>query len=1270
MIDKVNQFGIRLKAISTLLSAAFVLCGLLLLPRIATAQTSTGSLSGTVHDSSGAIVPDAQVTATKVDTGGTIQQKTNAQGEYALFSLQPGTYAIDTVKDGFQKSHVDGVQINVAQDLKLEISLAVGSVTSVVNVTADQEMLSNDTPTVTQTVNEHELQDMPLPDRSALELAVYTAGVTGDPQYSNGSQSEVPGIFLNASAPGLSFTIGGSRPGLATQLIDGFDVTLNAYPRTGLTLSGQTAEAIAVQQYGLPAQYGRSGGGILNQATRGGGDQYHGQLSFRNIEPKWDAATFNTPFPAARHQEEYGLTIGGPVPSLHGLFGGAKHNTFFFFTLEPLRQADQSWSRGRLPTPDELAGRFNNSLDLLNQSILRSSGYAAAVAAPRVGNLYYQYALNAQGFPTGSQLPTSQYTQVPNNDLSAQVANNPLAKAIAGYFPTPSKQTPYAYFYSQDASYANDGTNAYVVRGVTASDNRFSIRVDRSIGDKDHMYGRYSSVPVIGTRYNFMGPNSPANAIAADNYYSKSFAAGETHAFGNSMVNEFRVSYLRSLRRKQPPPSALSKDYGAALGLLPAFNGVGFPSLSGLPQGVGSGGSQGDGGRSLDVNMGYGDDFSILHGNHNIKIGGTFLALQLNRYDISYLTGGAYSFSGADTNSGSSGGSGFASFDLGLVHSFTTATPQSYYYRWKYYAAYVQDTWKVSPKLTLDIGLRYSVEVPRKEKFNLQGSFDPTVTGTLNGVTAMGGLVLSGQNGRSTTMFPTNFACFDPRLGLSYFVNPATTVHVSYSLIHAGLTGVGDAIVPNLSPAAQSVGPTTGGVNPGAIDYITNPVKAIPTLPTLTTGPIFGFSSASALPFVNQSKAVPYVQTWSVTVDRQLGKFALQASYVGNKGTHLYSDQEGINVPPLAALYSGIQQHLQFGSTNLSSNGVANKYGLGNETYLQSLVPYQQVYNNTVTEFFPRHTNSIYQGLLLTGSGKVATGVTMFGNFAWTKSLDTSSVQTTDFENIYGEALPQSPYAKETRSYSGFDTPLRFSAGYTIELPIGKGKLLRVDNSVGNVLLGGWSTTGLISAQDGFPFYAFIGGPGYFVSTLPVCNGSISTNCTATTQYGSGGSALLQGSLVGASTGQLAALRANVVPGVPLKNPNWRRDPTGVTAAGGFVNPAAFTVPGSIDNPQFGTSPRTMGNLRNPTIIYFDETIRKKIPLHSDRVNLQLQLDAINVLNHPDFLWNPGTGTHNLTNGSLNATTGQYGPNASFGVMGPSNVTPGRQLGIGATLNF
>lgn len=1243
---------------------------LAMLPAVgAAAQTSSGSLSGTVRDGSGAVVAHAVVAARQNASGRVIRQESNADGGFALFSLDPGAYRITVTKTGFETSIVDNVQVGVAQTLSLDVSLTVGNVTSEVLVTADQQMLSNDSPTLSSTVTRQVLEDTPLPDRSALQLAVFTAGVTGDPQFSNGSQSEVPGIFLNPATPGASFSIGGGRPGLASQLIDGFDTTLNAYPRAGLTLSGETTEAIAVQQNGLEAQYGRTGGGILNQATRGGGSQYHGALSFRHQEPKFEANLFNTPFRAAKHQNEFGGVVSGPVPTLGELMGRGRakqHSTFFLVAIEPLRQSDQNYSRGRLPTPDEISGRLNNSLDLLNTTILRSSGYAAALAAPRVGNLFYQYNLNAQGFPTGSQLPTSQYVQIPSNDLSAQVSKNATAKSVTAYYPTPTSPGKYAFFLHPDASYDSDGNNAYVVRGVQSRDDRYSVRVDQTIGDHDKLFGRYSSVPVTGNRYNFLGPSTPANSIASDNYYSKSIAFGETHIFGSTMVNEFRASYLRSNRQKGPTPAALSKDFGPALGLLPAVNGQGFPTLSGLIQGVGSGGSQADGGRSLDVNQGFGDDFSILRGNHSIKIGTEILALQLNRLDNSYLSGGQYNFSSAGTNSGSSGGMGMASFYLGLIQSFTTAAPQPYYYRWKYYAGYVQDTWKVSPKLTLSMGMRYSLEVPRKEKFNLQGSFDPTTAGNLNGVAATGALVLAGQNGRIDTIYPINYKGFEPRVGLSYAVNGATTVHASYALVHAPLTGVGDVVVPNLAAAAQTVGPTTGGTSVGALNYITNPIAPIPALPTQKTSPIFGFSAAAILPQISQSNAVPYVQMWSLVIDRQIGsKISLQATYVGNKGTHLYSDQYPTNIPALPSLLSGIQQHLQFGSTNLASNGVANKYGLGNETYLQSLNPYQQFYNNPITTYYERSTSSIYHGAYVSAARRFSEGVSMFANFSWSKSLDSASDNTVDLTNIYGEAQQQTSYNKPQRSYSSFDTPLRLAGGYTVELPVGKGKLLNVNNRLLNLVVGGWVTTGLFSMQDGFPFFAKVGGNAYFVSTLPVCSGAVTANCTATLQYGSGGAAISTASINGSIT---PGIVPNLNKGVPLINPNWRKDPTGVTSAGGYVNNAAFSVPGSIDNPQFGNAPRTLGQLRNPYSVYWDETVRKNIPLYSERVKLQLQMDVINIMNHPNFFFNPGAGAHNLTTGNLSAATGVYTNSAGFGVLG--NISPARQIALGAKLSF
>ena len=201
----------------------------------------------------------------------------------------------------------------------------------------------------------------------------------------------------------------------------------------------------------------------------------------------------------------------------------------------------------------------------------------------------------------------------------------------------------------------------------------------------------------------------------------------------------------------------------------------------------------------------------------------------------------------------------------------------------------------------------------------------------------------------------------------------------------------------------------------------------------------------------------------------------------------------------------------------------------------------------------------------------------VFANYSWSKSLDSASDNTVDLTNIYGEAQRQSSYQRRRRSYSASDTSSRLAGGYTFELPIGKGKLLNVKNSILNMLVGGWVTSALLSVQNGFPFFAKVGGNAYFVSTLPVCNGSVTVNCTPTLQCGSGGGAITTASI---NAGITPTLAPNLNAGVPLINPNWRKNPTGVASAGGFVNPAASSVPGSIYNPQFGNTPPTLGQLR------------------------------------------------------------------------------------------
>lgn len=1225
------------------------------------AQTSAGALTGQVLDANKAAVPNATVRVTNLATNADVTITTSDTGLYTAASLQPGTYRVTVEKQGFRTAVVENVTIFTAQTATADVTLEVGAQSERVEVTAETPLLTPDTATLNTTAESKFLTDIPFNDRTALGAIFLVAGVQGDPQYGGGIQSEVPGIFTQPITPAGSLSISGSRPGTSSILVDGSDITLTSYPRTGVTFSGYTQREITIQQNGLPAQYGRTGGGIVNQSTRGGGNAFHGTLGWDHTDPYFEARRFGQPSGPAYHQNLFYGVLSGPVILPRFGEGGrslinGKNRTFFFVSVEPLRQSDVQFSRARLVTPDELAGRFNNSLELLNQGILATQGIQAALAAPRVAGLAYQFALNAQGFPVGKQLASANYTPIPNNDLSAQLARNPLAQLIFSFLPSPSKPSPYYTYYRSDGLYDRDGTNAYIARGVTSRDNRYSFRIDHKLRENDQLAFRYTYVPVTGIRFNYLGPDSPGDQLPSDTVKSRNIILTETHVFGGSKTNEFRVTYTRANQFRGPNPPALSQDFGAQFGLLPATLGAGFPAFNNFPGSttLGSGTQSNGPGTSLDVNFGVADDFSFTRGNHTIRVGGDTRFLQLNRRDTSGLYGGAYSFTPNLTANPKLGntGIGLATFILGSISGYTVKpTDLKFYYRWNYYAAYIQDDWKLRRNLTLNLGLRYNLETPRREKYNRQGSFDPNVTGTLNGFPVQGGFVFSGENGRGRGIFPTNFKGFEPRIGFAYQPFERMTLRASYALVHTPLTGLGNSVIPDLNAPSANLSSGNGGVNANAYtNYITNPLAPIGASVQLSGGPLFRFPSSVNLPYIDQSDAVPYVQLYSASIQYQIGRNSvIEAAYSGQKGTHLFSTPTNINQPTYDQILAQIRANANFNGTPFK-----NIYTGGTESLYQTLRPYQQFFDNAIDTAFDRRGSSNYNALYLTFQQRLTAGLKTTASYTWAKSIDNFSSNSADSitTDIFTFARPQNPFDfTPERSVSTFDIPQRFTAGYTYDLPIGKGKLLALNNRLLDYVFGGVTTSGIFTIQEGFPLQIRLGSGtgnqstvnGYFCSTP--AGGAVCSNGIAIQDY---------------------FIRPNIVPGVPLVNPNWRSDVLGTP----YVNAAAFSVPGSPGNPQFGNAPRTLPYLRNPATVTYDASLRKRFGLGGEggARNVELRLDVINVANHPVFIF-PANNNGGMF-ASFNTSTGQFVPAASFGKLQPSDSVRPRTFRLGVRFNF
>ena len=1197
------------------------------------AQTGFGQISGSVTDNTRAVVPGVSVKARNVDTNVATETVTSSDGIFNILSLVPGNYEVTAEKAGFDKSSTNQVTVSAGQTTTVDAVLKVGQVTTTVEVTAQATMLSNNSMEVTTTVQRDLLEELPYTERNVLEATMLVPGVRGDPNSYGQVFNENPGIYTANVAPGAGTNVSGGMPGSASVLVDGSNVTQASLPRTALSVSGAMTQEVTVITNGVPAKYGNTGGGVIIQATRSGTNAIHGQVTWRHNDPAFNAEPLGNTIPNEQHQNWFGLYGGGPV-YIPKVYDG-RNKTFFYAGFEPARLFNNTTALGTLPTPAELAGNFADSYSLINTTILAQQGLAAALAAPRIGGLYYQSALNSSGFPTGPQFTsTSQYVAIPNLNLSNQLNANKFAKYVLGLQPTPQNPGPFIQYLLPSGLWNNLGQNVSLQRGVTNTDNRYSFRIDHLISANDRLFFRYSAAPVTSVRFQGYPVNSVLTTIPSDQSWANNASLDETHVLSPAMVNEVKIMYARNKQSRGEAPASLGEDWGAAYGLTPATNGAGFPHLSWSSYTLGPGTTSISG--QTDVNFQVSDDITWTKGRHTISFGVDMRRQESNQRDASYLYGGSYSFSPSQTNNGS-GGNSLASFDLGLISGFSDSPVQfPAYYRWHYWGGYFQDDIRLRSNLTLNIGLRYEVQTPRMEKYNNQGTFIPNYTGTLNGVPATGAYCFSGSCGLPTTLWPTNYKGFEPRVGIAWSPTHRMTVRANYGFMRVPLTGYGNTPNPDFNIAAQSVGGTTGGVNANQpVDYITNPVGALTSALSALQGhgPFFTVQGVT-IPYVNQSNTVPYVQQWAFTVQYQVdARTVVQLGYSGMVGTHLISiASPPLNFPNMNTLVADIKSNANFSSTN-----IPNPYGIKaigsssvtNENLLSSLYPYQNFFNQTLSESFFRNGVSNYHSLPLGVTHRLTSGLSIQAAFTWSKTIDDTggSYVVGQSGSIYGTATVQNPFdLKQEKAVSNFDAAVKYTMGYSYALPFGRNQLFSTKNRIGDAIIGGWSTSGILNSQDGMPFVPTLGSSGYFINSA-------------------GSNALPTG----------IQLRPNIVPGESCFNSAWS---VNNPFAAPYLNWNKFSMPGSLNNPQFGDAPRTMANCRSPWMTTLNASLSKKINI-TERVYAQLQVDLLNATNHPLFFFNPNTGfkayngfsTASLTNPAVPAFTNQ----STFGIVNQPN---------------
>ena len=726
-------------------------------------------------------------------------------------------------------------------------------------------------------------------------------------------------------------------------------------------------------------------------------------------------------------------------------------------------------------------------------------------------------------------------------------------------------------------------------------------------------------------------PLSPTSN-GAEYSWAKQVMLADTHTFAPTVYNDLRLNYTRGRFSSTVAPEydrATGQNINKDLGL-PNITAGGVPGLNGLFPGssFGGGGSTatGIGGGGSTQNEDKEERYAItdivykVRGSMSFKIGVDVSHSLQNVIPLFAALGGQYAFSNVQTNSTNTttgtGGSPWASFLLGVPNGNVTLRNVEipYYYRWNAGAAFIQDDWKIRPNLTLNIGFRWSVQMPRTEKFNNQGTFRPDMAQSfpINPITLSDGEVISsvnvppfvfaGRGGNSKYLWPTDYRGFEPRFGFawspSFLQNRRLAIRGGYGLSHAPVTGSFRLPTPDFGATnnfATSIPSST--VNPSYVMRLGSnpPVLNIGSVAQVVAAPQNGVVMQNSLYYagiggfaVSQNFSTPYVQNWNLSVSMQLDRStSLEVSYVGAKGTHLFLGRRNINPRDKPLLLAQNAANLNLTATVADPLGRKNPFTGAALTVQNQTLGSPYLGFTSITQLFDASANSMRHGGYVSLIHRAGHGVTFTTNYTWAKSIDDASSASGDknvLTAVGGFTDGQAAFGAARsldRSVSTFDQRHVINGTYIWDLPFGRGRQFWTHAPrLMNYLVGGWTTSGTIRMNGGFPYMPY----------LPDANNLGDITHTA---------------------------RPNIVPGVPILNPLWDRNCPVGTGCQPYVNPSAFMRPalGSL-----GDAPRTLDGVRGPWAKSFNMSMQKDFYLGEGRTRrLQFRMDALNALNHPVF---------------------------------------------------
>ena len=1101
------------------------------------AQIDTGAVAGRVVDPTGATIPNAQVELTNTETNFVYRTKSNGAGEWTISPVHIGTYRVSITAEGFRRSVGESFTLSVQQRQQVDFTMQTGEVSSTVEVTGSAPLLETATSERSQLIDSQTMQTLPLNGRNPVQLAQLTAGVTvSEP----GSRDE----------GGFGFSANGSRSLQNNFLLDGIDNNSNLPDLLNeanyvVMPSVDALEEFRVATDSYSAEFGRATGAVVNATTKSGTNQFHGVLYEFLRNQAFDARNYFDPALQPYHQNQFGATLGGPV---------LKNKLFFFVDYEGLRISQSQTNTALVPTAATRAGDFSSQLDLSSPTgVLDCNG-----AMTYAGELFDTSLTQASGnSPTGyCGTPFGYNGTQPSNVIPAG-KQDALGARLAQLFPLPNA--------------SGNGYNFVSNPKTIRTSNQGDARVDQVLTNKDNIFYRFgmsrqpSTIP--GPLPGLADGGGFFTGVGDNRAYL--LAVSETHLFSPTHVNEFRIGYnrLHTSRSQFNSGTDVSGQIGfPGVPFDPGTNNGGLPQIFfndvatiGSPTYLPS--------NEIQNTYELSDVFTLIVKNHSLKFGGEFRPEEFTIFQPA-APRGTLNFGPQYTdNAGAvgTGGSGLASLLTGQTEGGSINNINNVDYHRSVYGAFLQDDWRATPKLTINVGVRYDFFSAILERHNAQANFNP-VTGALDiprssnvPLTPTFAAVLAGKVNRTASngLIPPVYTNVSPRFGLAYQFAPRWVLRTAAGLFFNGEeSGPYSNPSPGFNPpyfASQSFTADCGlpSYNAAAQDC------SVPGLRVLSQGfPSTSLSDPNTPNLFSEDKLrTPYVEQWHLTVQHEIGpKTTVEVAYVGSKGTHLYTFSNRNQAEPTADSSAAYAPRRPFPYVDTSigwlrSNGFSN-YNSGQVKLEQHL----------------------------------SHGVAAIVNYTYSHGLGNSSNSNLGSQNNDGFRNSLNP---DEYGNLDFDVRHRFTAGYSWDLPIGRG--MPIAGGVGPVLdrvIGHWQLSGVATLSSG-TWYTI----------------------TDATSFAN-------------SDGQQ---RPDFVPG--------QKSSDHPCVAGTAFNTCAFqdAQPGSLGNV-------TLNTVNGPGNENWDMSLLKTVPLH-ESVRLELRGEFYNAFNHPNFLFaapGPQNGNNATVLGSSN----------------------------------